>query len=278
MPDRPGGDRPPVAAASGFSWILQSLALLQRQPARLLLVAVLMQLVLSLTQFPLLGILVVVAVPALNAGILEAFHVTAQGGPPSAGLLFRPLTSGEHAGRLLGLGALVVAVGIVSMSLLLPAGGQLPDQDVLARVQEGDMEALALIDQGYLQRLLLAFMVGVAVSGTLSYFTIPLIWFGGRRLGPALVEGLRLMLRNWLAMLALGFGLAVAAVPIAVIAGMLVSMASAAGALALVVTGLVMLLVLLYQMLLFGTQYCAYRQLVGMPRPQVPDDESQLVA
>ena len=58
---------------------MESLALLRAQAGRLLLISVVMQVILGLAQVPLLGILVVLSVPGLGAGMLEAFHVTAKG-------------------------------------------------------------------------------------------------------------------------------------------------------------------------------------------------------
>jgi hypothetical protein len=45
--------------------------------------------------------------------------------------------------------------------------------------------------------------------------------------------------------------------------------------------GGIMILLLAFQMLLFGTQYCAFRDIFGIDgpsQPPLPDDESQLVA
>ena len=67
MKDRTDREFRVLPAAAGRDWLLQSLVLLRAQGARLLLIAVLMQLVLSLVQVPLLGILVVLSVPALSA-------------------------------------------------------------------------------------------------------------------------------------------------------------------------------------------------------------------
>ena len=106
--------RDPLPAARGAAWFMLSLELLRRQASRLLFIAILMQLVLGLVQVPLLGILVVLSVPGLTAGILQAFHVTARGGAPAMRLLFLPLATGNRRGRLFALGALVFAVGILA--------------------------------------------------------------------------------------------------------------------------------------------------------------------
>ena len=275
--------REAAPASSGFAWLLQSLTLLRQQAPRLLLIAVLMQLILSLTQIPLLGVLVVLAVPALSAGILEAFHVSGQGRLPAVSLLFKPLMSPPRSGRLMGLGALVFLVAVLSISVLMPPGSEAPDPELMNRIQQGDMEAMAQLDPNYLRRMAIALMIGIAISGTMSYFTIPLIWFQGQKLTPALTAGLRALVRNWKAFLVLALGLALASLPVAIIVGILFSMSGSGGLVSALVMGMIMLLVLLYQMLLFGSQYCAFRDLFdpgdNRSRDQDDqDDDSQLVA
>ena len=88
-----------VAPSRGFGWLGESLALLKAQTARLLLIALLLQLILGFTQLPIVGLLVILAVPALNAGVLQCFHVTAAGGRPERGevVTSRQLLSEEPA-------------------------------------------------------------------------------------------------------------------------------------------------------------------------------------
>lgn len=269
-----------VPAAHGLAWLMQSLSLLRLQAGRLLLVALLMQLVLGLTQLPLIGLLIVLCVPGLSAGLLECFHVTAQGGRPALQLLFRPLASTSHNARLLGLGALVFAVGMVSMSLLLSGSEELLDPALLERIEQGDLEAVASLNQESLGRMALALLIGVAVSGTLSYFAIPLIWFRNCKLGAALTTGLRALIVNWQAFLVLGLGLVLVLVPVALASGFLFAVSGPPGLATAVVMGLVMALLLLFQLMLFGTQYCAFRDIFGLAAAaaQPVDDEDQLVA
>ena len=66
MNPSPLPDPQTVSAAHGLAWLLQSLSLLRRQTGRLLLIALLMQFILGLTQLPLIGLLVVLSVPALS--------------------------------------------------------------------------------------------------------------------------------------------------------------------------------------------------------------------
>jgi len=241
-----------------------------------------MQLILMTTQLPLIGFLVIMSVPGLSAGILEAFHVTGKGGAPGPNLLFIALTSRKHNGRLFAMGALVFIVGILSISLMLSPNEFLPDPDVMSRIEQGDLDAVAELDQGTVGRMMLAVLIGVAVSGTLSYFTVPLIWFGDLKLGAALATGLKALAVNWKAFLLLAFGLVAVLVPVSIVVAILFGMAGSGGPVAFIVMGLIMLLMLAFQLMLFGTQYTSFVEIFGMeageePTPP-PDDDSQLVA
>jgi hypothetical protein len=270
-----------VPPRHGIAWIVQSLALLRAQPARLFLIAMLLQLILGLAQLPLVGLLIIISVPALSAGLLQAFQVAAEGRNPSPFLLFQPLLSGSRSGRMLAMGALMFAVGLLTVSLVLSGSEAMLDPELLSRIEQGDVDALVALDPSALQSMALAFLIGIAVSGTLSYMTIPLIWFHDRKLAAALVEGLKALVVNWKPFLLLGFGLAAMLIPVSLAAGALFILAGSAGALSFVVMGLVMILLLAFQLMIFGTQFCAFREIFGIETGQAgsekPDD-GQLVA
>ena len=59
-------------------------------------------------------------------------------------------------------------------------------------------------------------------------------------------------------------------IPVAIVAGILLGMAGGGGLLSIIVMGGLMILLLAFQMLLFGTQYCAFRDIFGIdaqPKP-----------
>lgn len=270
-----------VPASQGISWLLQSLALIRMQAGRLLFIAVFLQVILGLTSIPVIGLLIIISVPGFSAGILEAFDVTRRGGFPGINLLFRPLVSGTHTGRLVLMGVLVFIVGVVSISLLLSGSDNVLNPELLARIEQGDVEAISQLDLEALRKLVMAFLVGLAISGTLSYFTIPLIWFGNRKLGTALAEGIRALLINWKAFLVLTLGLIVSLIPVSLLTGLLLGLAGTGGVVSFIVMGLIMILILAYQMLIFGTQYCAYRDVFGIDsvdEPPQQDSDGQFVA
>jgi hypothetical protein len=228
-----------------------------------------------------IGLLIILSVPALSAGVLEAFNVTRRGGTPMLSLLFRPLISGTHSGRLFLMGALVFAVGVLSISLLLSGNEVLTDPDLMSRIEQGDIDAITQLDQEAVGKMILAFLAGISISGTLSYFTIPLMWFGDRKLSKALPEGLKAMIVNWKPFVMLALGLVIVFVPVVVVSGLLFGLASGKGALSVIALAVMMILILAFQMVLFGTQYCAYRDIFGMKEPadsDEPDDDSQLLA
>ena len=86
-----------------------------------------------------------------------------------------------------------------------------------------------------------------------------------------------------------GLVLAAASLPFALLIGLLLQVASAGGVIAYIATGGVMVLLLFYQLVLFGTQYCSFREIFGFAESAPPatalhsdedegDDDGQLVA
>lgn len=275
--------RTAVPASSGFAWVVQSLELLRAQASRLLFIALLMQIILGLVQVPLLGILIVLSIPGLSAGILEAFHVTGKGARPALYLLFLPLASGDRRGRLFALGALIFVIGVLCISLMIGNSMSGIDEAQLLRLQQGDMEVLYEIDPLFITRLMTAFLLSVAIGGTITFFAIPLIWFRNGKLWASIGEGMRALIANWKSMLVLGGVLAVVFVPVSMLTGLLLQVSSAGGVVSYIMTLLMMILLLMFQLLLFGTQYCAFRQIFPFREPQQeedppPGDDSQLVA
>ncbi len=270
-----------VSYRHGFAWLLQSFALMGAQPGRLLLLVVLLQFIMGLTQVPLIGFFLIISVPALTAGLLQALHTTAEGGRPVVNGLFQPLTSGTHTARLLILGVLMFAVGVLTVALILPASEAMLDPELLSRIEQGDVEALSSIDQEALSSMVLAFLIGISISGTLSYMTIPLIWFHDRKLGPALADGLRALFTNWKPFLVLGLTMTALLIPVSLAGAALFVFAESAGSFSIVVMGLLMMLILIFQLILFGTQYCAFRDIFGIEAESTgtkPVDDGQLLA
>ncbi len=280
MPDQPSiAPRTPrikvLPARQGITWLAQGLALIRAQPARLLLLAVLLQLILGLTRVPLLGPIIILAIPALSAGVLQAFWLVASGKRFAATVLLAPLLAGAKTGRLMGLGAILFVVAIVSVSLMLSGSQDLLDPEMLARIEGGDVNALGELDPQLLMRFAYAIAVGVGLSATLSYLAIPLVWFRDEKLFASLLDGCRAMIVNWRPFALLSLGLVLLLIPVALLAVLLFQLANSAGPLSFLIGGLVMLVALAFQLVVFGTQFCSFRDIyeIEVVQPGASDSE-----
>jgi len=276
---RPTGIRV-FPAVRGLTWLTHAITLLGRQPLRLMLLGLVLQLLAGLTQAGALGILFVLFVPSLTAGILRAMYLIDGGYSPPLSTLFSAFGAGDRLLRLVLLGGLMLLGGVAAVMLALSGAISAMPPDTLARLEQGDVEALLNVDPAILQRLMLALVAGLLVSGALSYFAIPLIAFMNVSMGQALLTGLAGMLRNWRPFLVLGLMLAVLAVPVIIVSALVLGL-SATGAGPSPLLGVIMLfLAVAYQLLLFATQYTAFRDIFELAQPAArpPDDDAQLVA
>lgn len=155
------------------------------------------------------------------------------------------------------------------------------DEALLLRLQEGDMAALEELDPGFMTRMFAAFLFSVAISGTMTFFSIPLVWFRDRKLGAALGTGMRALVAAWKPMLLLGLGLFAVFLPFGLLMMLFMQLTLFGGLVGMLGLGLVMMLLLLFQLLLFGTQYCSFRDIFGLelrPAEGPPENDGQLVA
>jgi hypothetical protein len=264
LPEPVPGQRPgPLPASRGLAWLLQSLALIRRQPMRLLFLAVLLQLILGLSQVPILGMLVVLALPAFSAGLLEAFRRIETNQLLPASLLFVPLTERPSNGRLLMLGLLMFAVASLSVILVMGGSDAQLDAGLLQRIEQGDTAAIAELDPVLTSKVLFAALLAVSISGTLSFLAIPLIWFHKLPMPRALIMGLRALLRHWQAFLVMGLGMMVLLVPVMMFFVMMVRLAGMISPLSLLFVVLLMLGALLFQLVVLATQYFACKDIFG---------------
>ncbi len=243
-----------VPPRNGVAWLINSFSLLRLQLARLLFISVVLQFMLTLTQLDLIGFLFVLAMPGLSAGMLEVLHRVSRGDRPATWCLFVPLASRTHTGRLLVLGGIIFIAGAASIMLMLGGNEGTLAPDILERIEQGDATALQFIDPALLQRMLLALALGVGVSATLSYFSIPLIWFRDMPLGAALKLGVTVLMANWKPFMMLGLALVAVGIPIVLVVGMLFSL----GGGSFIALGVVLILLLGFQLMMFATQYCSY--------------------
>lgn len=268
-----------LPAGRGLTWLIQSLALIRAQPARLLFLAVLLQLILGLSQVPVLGMLVILALPAFSAGLLEAFHRIETGGALPASILFVPLTQKPANGRLLLLGVAMFALAALAAMLVMGGNDAQIDADLLQQIEQGKAEAIGQLDPQLMLRMLTSALLAVSISGTISFLAIPLIWFRGLPMAKALILGLQGLLRNWKPFLVLGLGLVLLLAPLLIFFALMLGLVSSFSPMSLLFVALVMLSGLLFQLVVLGTQYLSFRDIYGLPvEPKElmsGDDENQ---
>ncbi|MGB5486165.1 MAG: hypothetical protein WBN06_02115, partial [Lysobacterales bacterium] len=138
------------------------------------------------------------------------------------------------------------------------------DPDIIVRIEQGDLDALRLIDPQVMESAVLAMALGAAISGTITYFSVPLIWFRKLKMGSALLMGLKGLGRNWKPLLVIGLFLGILAVPIVLLFGSFYLSALSEGTASALLGFLLLLLGPMFQLLLFGTQYLAFRDIFGL--------------
>ena len=274
---------PPIRkmpAARGLAWVSGSWGLVKRQPFRLLLISLFFQFLLSFSQTGPLGLVVILCLPVLSAGLLHAFFLVEHGDKPMLAVLFKPFAAKKSIGSLLLLGGVAMALALLLVTLVL--AGQMVDidPDIIVRIEQGDLDALQLIDPQVLESAVLAMALGAAISGTITYFSVPLIWFRNLKMGSALLIGLKGLGRNWKPLLVIGLFLGILAVPIALLFGSFYLSALSEGTASTLLGFLLLLLGPMFQLLLFGTQYLAFRDIFGLDETTVPANKTndQLVA
>lgn len=270
-----------MPAARGLAWVSGSWGLVKRQPLRLLLISLFFQFLLSFSQTGALGLVVILCLPVLSAGILQAFFLVEHGEKPMLAVLFMPFTAKRSIGQLLLLGGLAMALALLIVSLVLAGQVVDIDPDIIIRIEQGDLEALQLIDPQIMESAVLAMAVGAAISGSITYFSIPLIWFRKRPMGNALIMGLKGLGRNWKPLLVIGLLLGILAVPIVLLFGSFYLSALSGGTASSLLAILLLIVGPMFQLLLFGTQYLAFRDIFGLDEVAViitKKSNDQLVA
>jgi hypothetical protein len=279
-------DQPPISiaklpAARGLAWLSGSWGLVKRQPIRLLLISLFFQFFLSFSQVQAVGLLVILCLPVLSAGMLHAFFLVERAEKPILAVLFMPFTARRSLVSLLLLGGIVMVLGLLVVSIVL--AGQVADinPEIISRIEQGDLDAVQLIDPKVLESAVLAMMIGAAISGCITYFSVPLIWFRQQGVGSALVLGLKALGRNWKPLLVIGLMLGILAVPIGLLFASFYLSALSEGASSSLLAFLLLVLGPMFQLMLFGTQYLAFRDIFGLneaPAGEGKTTGDQLVA
>jgi len=269
-----------LPAARGLAWVSGSWGLVKRQPLRLLMISLFFQFLLSFSQAGPLGLVIILCLPVLSAGLLHAFFLVEHGEKPMLAVLFMPFTAKGSIGSLMLLGGIAMAVALLIVTLALAGQVVAIDPDIIVRIEQGDIHALQLIDPQVMESAVLAMALGAAISGSITYFSIPLIWFRKLKTGNALIMGLKGMVQNWKPLLFIGLLLGALAVPIVLLFGSFYLTALNEGTSSTFLGFLLLLLGPMFQLLLFGSQYLAFRDIFGLDEAvlAVNKTNDQLVA
>jgi len=255
-----------LPASRGLAWFAGSLALFRAQAARLLLIGLIFQFLVGFAQVGALGFLFVLAIPALTAGVMQSMSMVERGLKPPLMTLFCAFSVPERLMRLFILSVIMIAIGTLAAAMVLSGFTQDLDPQFLSQLESGDLKALSTADPLLLQRLLLAVLAGFFLSGSIAYFAIPLIWFQGRKTGAAILNGLAGILRNLLPFLVLAGLLGILAMPVALLSASLLASSVGPGPSSTFLTLLMLLLMVTYQLILFGAQYLSFKEVFGTGR------------
>ena len=254
--------------------------MVKTQTIRLLLICLFFQFFLSFAQAGMLGLLVILCLPVLSAGVLHSLHCVDLGQKPLLAMLFVGFSNGKNLSKLLLLGAIVMVVALLVVTLMMSGQVLNLDPEMLTRIEQGDLEAIQSIDPQIIKNAMFAMLMGAAISGTLTYFAVPLIWFKQASVGQSILVGLAAMAKNWRPLLVIGLLLGLIAIPLGLMFGIFYMAALKGGAASSITAFLVLLFVPLFQLLVFSTQYIAFREIFSLEvsghTEQPP--ENQLVA
>jgi len=267
--------------ARGLAWFGSAWTILKAQAIRLLLISLFFQFFLSFAQAGILGLVVLLCMPVLSAGLLHSLHMAALGQKPMLAMLFVGFSNGKSLSKLLLLGAIVMVIGLMVVTIAMSGQVMSLDPELLSRIEQGDMDAIQAIDPHVIRNAMISMLIGAAISGTLTYFAVPLIWFKDAPVGQALLLGLTAMAKNWRPLLLIALLLAAVAIPIGLLFGIFFLAAVKGGAAASAVAFLILLFGPLFQLLVYSTQYVAFRDIFRfeVAADNRPDNnDGQLVA
>jgi hypothetical protein len=271
------------SAGQGLVWFRSAWELIRRQPLRLLMMGLLLQLIAGFSQVSVFGFLFVLAMPAFTAGMLQGLLMADHGQRPGMFTLFAPFSWTQQLPTLLMLGAISILVAILTVGFVLAGSLSGLDPALLQRIEAGDADAVAELDPEILTRSMVAMVTALMLGACLSFFAIPLAWFQRASLGTSIIQGIVSLFRQWKALLVLGLLMGILAMPLGLMAGTLITSQLTGSEPSTIAVLVLMILVVGYQLMVFATQYMAYRDVFGMERPQQPGDrpagdDDQLVA
>lgn len=265
--------RPALPAARGLAWFSGGFSLLRAQPLRLLLLGLLLQFLAGLTQVGVFGAVFIIAMPALTAGLLEGLRLAHAGRRPPVLTLFAAFRGSGVLAPLLLMGVITLGAAVLAVGMVLAGSISGLSPDLLARIQGGDAAAVAELDPAIVQRVLMALVIGLFVSAAISFYAVPLIWFGRVPLGRAIGKGLVALVREWRALLLLGLLLIITGLPVGLAVGAMMAAQMVSAAPSPLLTLVLVIVMVAYQLLAFACQYLSFRDVFAMSPPAGPEPE-----
>ncbi|NBB91808.1 MAG: hypothetical protein GVY32_01405 [Gammaproteobacteria bacterium] len=272
-----------VGFRSGMRWLPSAAERLFASFAPLAGVAALWLLVSMIALVPLIGQLAMMLLtPVLTAGVLAAFDEAAAGRRPGPTVLFTAWRQPQLRTRLLGVGAFWIGGSLLALAVASAwLGSQVSPEQLQAA--QGSPEAMAeLLAQVSFGPLLLVAAGILAAVLSAMYFAVPLLLFeSGTTTLAALRISLVAVVANWAAFLGFTLVLLAAAIAAGFVFGILVLfLGLALGSFGQSLGQVLFLLVaMLVQVVMAGTQWFAYRDVFGPGHGAGRDgDDDQLLA
>ncbi len=259
----------------GLRWIPAGAELLSRGFRVLVGIAALWFLVSLIQIVPLIGpALLLVFTPLLTAGVLVAFHQVHTGSTPTPATLFAGWVDPRRRLALIVLGMWAIVGTLAAVSIFAGWLAQQLDPAQLEAAMRSPETLAEALQGARVGPGLLGFLLVIGLVLASLYLAVPLVMFGGLAPMAALWLSLKIVLSNLTAFiglllttiglaLAMGLMLAMIALPVSIALGTLG---------AVIAQALILIAAMLFQMLMAGAQYVAFRQLTGW---QPPDSDDQ---
>jgi uncharacterized membrane protein len=219
--------------------------------------------------------------PLLTAGAIAAFAQVTAGKRPRPFVLFAGWQRPALRRQLLGIGLFGIFGSLLALLVVSGWLGSQVTPEQIQAAQQSPQDMMALFGQLSLSPLLLVAALILAAVMSAMYFAIPLVMFRDVSVANALQTSLKAVIANWAAFL--GFGLV--AIGLVVALGFLLSLVMFILALAMGAAAqpagevLFLLIAMIVQMLMAGTQWVAYADIFGAPGgDDANPDATQLLA
>ncbi len=155
-----------VAAGHGWQWIVEGFRIFRKQPLTWIVLGITVAVISFGAVVPIIGMLVILLLPALVAGLMLACDTTAQDGEPKFSQLFAAFKT--HAGSLITVGGVFLIGNIITGSIMLGIAGNEALLVILGKTS-GDIETMRIAMRSLLQ--------GVAVGLAAFLPILMAIWF-----------------------------------------------------------------------------------------------------